>query len=210
MSQEFLQFFFQASILLPTFLVSLTIHEWCHAWAATVCGDNTPRRMGRLSLNPLVHIDPLGLFFLLVFHLGWARPVVFDYRNFVYPRLYTVITALIGPFSNICLALMSLYILQYFPYNVVSPAVALTVQQIMKVMVDINIMLGVFNLLPIPPLDGSHIFSVFMVDYSPQLVVWLYRYGIFFLLGLFIVPQTRMMLITMMMITKKALQFLVI
>ncbi len=209
MVQELLHFLAEVSVLLPVFLVALSCHEFCHAWVATLCGDDTSRRMGRLTLNPVAHIDPLGLLFLLVFRFGWARPVCFDHRNFKYPRFYTVLTALAGPCANFILALISLYVLKYFPYGSVSPTVVLTVKQITEVMIQINIMLGVFNLLPIPPLDGSHIFAVFAVDYFPGAVRWLYQYGFFILLGLFMVQQTRMMLVQMMVIAEKLLTMLV-
>ncbi len=209
MTQDFLNFLASASIMLPAFLVALSFHEFSHAWVATLCGDDTSRRMGRLTLNPMAHIDLMGLVFLLIFHFGWARPVMFDHRNFKYTRLYTVFTALAGPLANFVLALVSMYILKYFPYGSVAPAVVLTVKQIMGVMVQINIMLGVFNLLPIPPLDGSHVFAVFAIDYYPSAVRWLYQYGLFLLLGLFMIPQTRMILVQMMFMAEKLLTMLV-
>src|SRR5579862_6695784 len=97
------------AIMLPAFLLSLSFHEFSHALAATLFGDNTPKKQGRLTLNPLAHVDPLGLLCLLLFRIGWAKPVIFDQHNFKYPKLYSVLTALAGPCSNFVLAIIMFY-----------------------------------------------------------------------------------------------------
>ena len=96
-----LAFFLQ---LIPAFLIVLSVHECAHAFTALLLGDDTAKKMGRLTLNPLAHIDPMGLLFLIIFRIGWAKPVRFDQRNFKHPRLYSVLTAFAGPVSNFVLA----------------------------------------------------------------------------------------------------------
>jgi Zn-dependent protease len=137
------------------FLISITIHEFSHALAATLLGDMTAKRLGRLTLNPLSHIDPVGLLFLILIRIGWAKPVPFNADNFTYPRLYSILVALAGPCSNFILALACLYGQEYLT-GLVSSNVAILLTMFFKTSVWINVMLGVFNLLPFPPLDGSH------------------------------------------------------
>lgn len=187
-------FLYQAALILPAFLIALSFHEFAHAFTATLLGDDTPRRHGRLTLNPLAHIDPFGLLFLLVFRIGWAKPVVFDQRNFKHPRAYTIMTALAGPFSNFVLALASFYVIAYFPTSLFSHTATISVLQILEAVAYVNIMLGVFNAMPIPPLDGSHIMTAMLMKRYPYVVAWMYRYSIFILLGIFIFPQTKTIL----------------
>ncbi|MBY0353180.1 site-2 protease family protein [Candidatus Babeliales bacterium] len=202
-------FFAQLAIMLPAFLISLSVHECSHALAATLLGDNTARRQGRLTLNPLAHIDPLGLLFLLLFKIGWAKPVIFDQRNFKYPRFYAVLTAFAGPASNFIFALVCFYALAYFPARLFSVAVGLTLVHIVQATAYVNIMLGVFNLLPIPPLDGGHLVTALLMKRYPHVVAWLYQYSIFFLLFIFLLPQTRTMLIQLIIIAEQIIRSLV-
>ncbi len=209
MTHSFSDFLAQVVILLPAFLISLSFHEFAHAWVATRFGDSTPSRMGRLTLNPLAHIDPMGLLFLLIFRIGWAKPVIFDQRNFKSPRLHSILTALAGPFSNYLLALFCFYFIAYFPSNFLSPAVSISLLQILKATAYVNIMLGTFNILPIPPLDGSHVITAFLAKSHPEILVWLYRYSMFILIGLFILPPTRLMLVRLIFIAEYLIRSLV-
>lgn len=204
-----LGFFAQIAIMLPAFLISLSVHECSHALAATLLGDDTARRQGRLTLNPLAHIDPIGLLFLMVFRIGWAKPVIFDQRNFKYPRLYAILTAFAGPLSNFALALACFYMLAYFPSAFFSIAVGLTLIQIIQATAYVNLMLGVFNMLPIPPLDGSHVITALLMKHHPHLVALLYQYSIFFLLFIFLLPQTRTLLVQLIVIAENVLRSLV-
>lgn len=197
-------------IMLPAFLISLSFHEFFHALTATLLGDDTPRRMGRLTLNPLAHVDFLGLFFLMIFRIGWAKPVVFDQRNFAYPRLYSVLTALAGPFSNFLLALGCFYGIKYMPVAYLATNITTSFLQILRATAYVNIMLGVFNILPIPPLDGSHILIAFLMEKYPDAVVWIYRYSMLILVALFVLPQTRMMLLYLIALAEHFLKMLVI
>ncbi|MBM3886766.1 site-2 protease family protein [Candidatus Dependentiae bacterium] len=176
------------SIMVPVFLISLSVHEFSHAIAATFLGDSTPRKQGRLTLNPLAHIDLLGLLFLILVRIGWAKPVIFDARNFKHPKTYSLLTAFIGPLSNFVMALASMYTLKLLPTVILPIAVNKTFTQIFQAMVGINIMLGVFNLLPIPPLDGGHLLMVFLNEYAPEAAEWVYRYSFFILLAFLLLP----------------------
>lgn len=184
----------QLAVSLPAFLLAVSFHEFSHALMATLLGDDTARRSGRLTLNPFAHIDPLGLLFLVFFRIGWANPVPMDQRNFRYPRLYSVITALAGPTSNFLMAITAYLLIKFLPLSLLSIGIAKTLVQLLTVLAAVNIMLGVFNLLPIPPLDGSHILVAFLIKPFPGAVAWIYRYSLFILLGLFLLPQTWLLL----------------
>ena len=146
-------------------LVALPIHEYAHGYAAYRMGDNTAYRQGRLTLNPLVHIDPLGTLGLVLFGFGWAKPVQINPLNFENPKKGMMLSALAGPLSNVGLAFISMifYKLSYIPvYMGISGAFIMTVQTFLLYMISINITLAVFNFIPIPPFDGSRIATYFL------------------------------------------------
>ena len=180
-----------AFIFLPAFLLVLSVHEAAHALVAYLLGDSTAKKMGRLTLNPLKHIDPVGLLCLFVFRIGWAKPVMFNYNNFKRPKIYSVLTAYAGPVSNFILAIVVMLFVKFFPYYLFSYGVAVTIRDLGMATAEISVMLGVFNLLPIPPLDGSHILMVFMIDRFPKLLFWMYRYSLFILVIFLMMPLTR-------------------
>lgn len=142
-------------------LISFTIHELCHGAAAYQLGDPTAKNMGRLTLNPIRHIDPFGLILILVAHVGWAKPVPVDMRNFKNPKRGMALTALAGPVSNLILAFLAMLfasILSNFASYSLGWAV---VRCFASNFVILNVGLAMFNLIPISPLDGSKIlFSV--------------------------------------------------
>src|SRR3989339_1934529 len=169
-------------IFIIIILISLTIHEFSHAKAADILGDPTPRMAGRLTLNPLAHVDPLGFLALLLVRIGWAKPVPINPYNFKNPQRGMMLTGLAGPFSNFILAWLLAAVFKTVPIHD-----ALWIQ-IMQSAIWINLALAIFNLLPIPPLDGSRIFT----QYFP--VEWqinLERYGFFILIGVIIFPPTQ-------------------
>lgn len=182
-------------VLLFAFFAVLSVHEAAHAGMAYLLGDDTAKRLGRLTLNPFSHIDPLGLLCLLVFRIGWAKPVIFDHRNFRRPKLYSVLTAYAGPTSNFLLTILVLVVLKFLPIGLLPVGVSATLVRILVTTAQVSVMLGVFNLLPIPPLDGSHLLMVLFLDRFPNALIWLYRYSLFILVAFFVViPQTRQML----------------
>lgn len=210
MQGQFIHFLAEVAILLPAFLLVLSVHEASHAGMAYLLGDSTSKRLGRLSLNPLVHIDPLGLLCLLFFRIGWAKPVVFDHRNFKRPKLYSVLTAFAGPVSNILLALVAMIVLRFLPMSFMPTGVVVTLVQLLEVIAYVSVMLGVFNMLPLPPLDGSHLLMVALIDRYPRLLIWLYRYSLFILIFLFLfIPQTRFFLLSLIMAVYNFLHSLV-
>ena len=146
-------------------LIALPIHECAHGYAAYRMGDYTAKREGRLTLNPLMHFDLFGTIAMLLFGFGWAKPVPINPLNFENPKKGMMISSFAGPMSNIGLAFISmvLYKLSYIPqYMGISGAFLSTVQMFLLYMITINITLGVFNLIPIPPLDGSRIATYFL------------------------------------------------
>lgn len=160
----------QILLTLPAILLSLSVHELCHGYAAHLLGDPTPKAYGRLSLNPLKHIDPFGFIALLLFRVGWAKPVTVNSRYFKNAKRDMAITALAGPASNFLLAFIFSFISVFldrigvvfglFSANSMTPYQVFCL--IIYFMVPINLGLAVFNLIPIPPLDGSKILYAFL------------------------------------------------
>jgi Zn-dependent protease len=145
-------------VQVPVILIVITIHEYFHAWTAWKLGDTTPVETGRLSLNPLRHLDPLGTIALLLFHVGWARPVMIDFAAFKHPRRDTVLVSLAGPASNFVTAIVAYLLLLLVKSSAGTVTQFTYVYIVLKSLVEFSVALGVFNLLPIPPLDGSKAF----------------------------------------------------
>ena len=153
---------------LPAVLIAITFHEFAHAFVADKLGDDTPRRQGRLNLNPLSHIDPVGFFMLIFAHFGWGKPVEINPTNFNRKRSMSAqeaIVALAGPVMNLIIAIVLTIILfainafaSTFAFTTVGMLICLTLQMA----ISVNIGLGVFNLIPLPPLDGSKILMHFL------------------------------------------------
>lgn len=139
--------------IMPGFLLGISIHEFSHGLAADRLGDNTPRLQGRLTLNPAKHLDPIGFLCLLVFGFGWAKPVMINPRNFKNPRRDDAIVSLAGPISNFLIAFLFMGLIKLTINTSLSP----TAIDVFYGTVMVNLMLMVFNLIPIPPLDGHHI-----------------------------------------------------
>ncbi len=176
MSQNYL---LSLLLTLPGVIIAITFHEFAHAFAAYKLGDDTPKMQGRLSLNPLNHLDPIGSILLIFAHIGWGKPVQINPRNF--DKKYSMsageaIVSVAGPAMNFVLAIV--FTIIYFVILKFVPAFLLTqigtiVIAIIQSTIIVNIGLGVFNLIPLPPLDGSKIFRNFM---SYNVKTWLDKY----------------------------------
>jgi Zn-dependent protease len=147
-----------ALLWLPGLIVGLTIHEFAHAITAKWLGDSTAERMGRVSLNPLRHLSPLGTVALFILGFGWGKPVVVNIYNFDKPKLYYLLSSLAGPAANLVLCALSLGILYLHPFCVIA---------FICVSFYINAILAVINLLPVPPLDGSKIWPCIIPGMKP-------------------------------------------
>lgn len=158
------------ALLIPVLLFALVFHEFSHAWLANKLGDPTARYAGRLTLNPIAHLDPIGALMILFVGFGWAKPVPVDPRYLKNPRLDMMKIAFAGPASNLLLALIAGFILRT---GLVHGSIAMMV----ILFTQINIMLAVFNMIPVSPLDGSQIFSGLLIRRNPELVRNLQIYG---------------------------------
>lgn len=172
-------------IWLPAILIALTFHEYAHALVADRLGDSTPYYQGRLTLNPLPHIDWIGFIMLLIFRFGWAKPVMVNPYNFKNTGVKKgmMLVSLAGPAMNILLALIGMLLLRAlapFDYN---ENIHMLVRLVYP-LVYINLILAAFNLIPVPPLDGSKILAGLLPDSGAQMIYSLERYGPIFLLVL--------------------------
>ena len=168
-----------AAVQLLAVLFCLTVHETCHGLAALALGDPTAKRQHRLNLNPLRHIDWFGLLMMLVAGFGWARPVPVNPNYFKKPRQGMALTALAGPVSNLLLALLLLIparlIYTYAHYSVFNQ----TALDFLTSTAALSIGLGLFNLIPIPPLDGSKVLAVLLPERAYRWLMRYERFGIF-------------------------------
>ena len=156
-------------LLVPALVFSLSFHEFAHAWMAYRLGDNTAARLGRLTLNPMSHLDPLGSLALLLMGFGWAKPVPVDPRYLENPKQDMVKVAAAGPISNIILAVVAALALRLlFSTDILTD----NIKTFLIIFMQINITLAVFNLLPVSPLDGSQILTPFLEKYFGSDVVW--------------------------------------
>ena len=198
MSSSLINTITELLFVIPCVLVALSVHEVSHGWMAYRLGDPTAKNLGRLSLNPLKHLDPIGTLCMIFFHFGWARPVPINTRYFKHNRRDTALTALAGPLSNVLLALLGTLIFHIiytvgsnaeirseFTYNIF--VAALTLFNYFR---SLNLSLAVFNLIPVPPLDGSRIFLVWL---PPKYYFGVMKYERYIQLGLMILLWTRIL-----------------
>ncbi len=177
---------------LPGLIIALVIHEYAHAKAADIMGDFTPRMTGRLTLNPMAHIDPIGLIMLLVVRFGWAKPVMINARNFRNWRQGELLVAVAGPVANLIVAFISLLAMAVlFKLDMFSEGV----RQVLSMMVLFNINFAIFNMLPLPPLDGSKILMVLLPGRLAYKLMSLERYSFIILIFLMMTPFLTMILI---------------
>lgn len=174
-------------IFLPGIVLGLTVHEFSHAIVAHLCGDSTSKNQGRVTLNPLKHIDPFGFIMLLVAGFGWAKPVQFNENNLRNPRTDVIKIALAGPFSNAVIAMVLSVILSFLSSSLlISQSTGSQIaSDIILNAIYINWGLFIFNLIPLPPLDGSHLLLRQFRKF-PALYAGLNKYGSLLLFGLLI------------------------
>ncbi len=175
----------------PVILLSLTVHEYFHGWTANKLGDPTAKMRGRLTLNPIAHLDILGTILMFIVGFGWAKPVPIDPRNFKDPKKDTILVAIAGPLSNLAMALAAGLALRYMIPKMVSGEISSegiysVIAIILILTLVYGIALAVFNMIPIPPLDGSRV----LYGILPNRYAYAYSrfepYGVFFLFALFI------------------------
>ena len=164
-------------ILVPLLLYSVIAHEVAHGWIASLFGDDTARRSGRLSLNPVSHLDPMGTIALFLVGFGWAKPVPVDYGRLSNSRPAIIAVSLAGCAVNILIATIALTLLHIYAFRM-----NYLFAQILLFAARINIILGVFNLIPIPPLDGSRVLMEFLPDKAKYVFARFEPYGLFIII----------------------------
>ena len=182
---------------LPVILLALTVHEVSHGWMAMKLGDPTARNLGRLTLNPLKHLDPIGTICMILFRFGWAKPVPSNVKYFKKPRRDMALTALAGPVSNFIMGFFGVLFYRIFvavfnsTLTLASSAFALNfakaVVTFFYLFAWLNLSLGLFNLIPIPPLDGSRIFLTFL---PPKYYFGVMKYERYIMLGFMLLLYT--------------------
>ena len=170
-------------LMTPVILFSLTVHEYSHGKMALLLGDDTAKRLGRLSFNPLRHLDILGVLFFYFVGFGWAKPVPVDPRNFVSPRRDMMYVAIAGPLSNIALAVGCSFFIR-----LISPEFSYLFV-ILAYGVWINVALAIFNMLPMYPLDGSSVLKGMVSQKIAERMTNLDRFGAFLILGVFLLDH---------------------
>ena len=174
----------RAALRLVAVLLCLTVHETCHGLAALALGDPTAKSERRLSLNPLHHVDWMGLAAMLLLGFGWAKPVPVDMRYFKNPKRGMALTALAGPASNLAFAFLALLGVRAVLYHAPDAAAWEWVYVFLLLLARMNVGLGVFNLLPISPLDGSKVLFALLPDAAYERLMRVERYGFFLLYAL--------------------------
>ena len=171
---------------LPGLIIAMTIHEYSHARVAYALGDYTPRLQGRLTLNPMAHVDPIGLLMLFVVHFGWAKPVEINPMNFQNPRRDDILVSLAGPASNLIVSFVALIVLVLLAKMDFPLSDGLLV--VFNLIIIYNINFAIFNMLPIPPLDGSHILRNLLPYELARGYEQLERYSFIFLILIIATP----------------------
>ncbi|WP_302441894.1 site-2 protease family protein [Colibacter massiliensis] len=191
---------------IPGLIIAMTVHEYSHARTAVAMGDDTPRREGRLTLDPIAHIDPVGLLMLFIARFGWAKPVMINPGNFRNWRRGEILVAFAGPGANFLVAFLAMGMIAMFNrFDVLLSSGMLLVLQLI-VMYNINF--AVFNLLPIPPLDGSRILTALLPQEWAYKLAGLERYSLLILivllmtnvLGAILIPVQRGILMLYQMV----------
>lgn len=173
-------------IILAALVVGLVFHEFAHALVARLLGDKSKINESRLTLNPLKHIDPMGFVFIILLGFGWAKPVRVNPKNFKRPILDEILISLAGPFANFLIAIgfMGFYRVLLEVWPDMSAGSFEAIRDFTQLFVLYNLMLGIFNLMPIPPLDGSHLYTGLLYKYKPKWYIKVQQYGFYVLIGI--------------------------
>ncbi|MGM9614052.1 MAG: site-2 protease family protein [Oscillospiraceae bacterium] len=167
-------------------LLCITLHELSHGAVAYMLGDDTAKRMGRLTLNPLAHIDWWGLVMMVLFHFGWAKPVPVNMYRFKNPKRGMAVTALAGPVSNVLIAIVFLFLYGLLYRTLLFSTVGSAVLEMIVTTSYLSLALAVFNFIPISPLDGSKVLFSFLSDSAYEKLMRYERYGMILLMILVI------------------------
>ena len=171
-------------LMIPVVLFSLTVHEYSHGRIAFLLGDNTAKNLGRLSFNPLKHLDPIGTLFFYFMGFGWAKPVPVDPRNFEHPRRDMMYVAIAGPLSNVTLAVICSFFIRF-----IVPDINGILFTLLCFGVYINVVLAIFNLLPVFPLDGSSVIKGLVPGDIAARLSGLDRFGAILLMGVILLDH---------------------
>lgn len=183
---------FQLLYTLPAVLIAMVFHEYAHGLVSVWMGDDTPRRQGRLSLNPFKHLDLAGVICLAVFKFGWARPVQVNPNAYRRPKLGMALTALAGPLTNFLLTFLGYVIyaaLWKQGFFLTDRVLVRLVYSFLMIFVSVNLGLGVFNLIPIPPLDGSRILGLVLPEKYYFGYMRYERYGLYVLMAIILLEN---------------------
>ena len=196
MENYFGNFFFKLSIMLVPALMAITCHEVSHGYVADKLGDNTARYMGRLTLNPIKHLDVFGTLMVFIIGIGWAKPVPVNFNNLRNPKRDMIWVAVAGPVTNFCLAFISAMLMR----GVVAASAGVAEASPMQAFIDpivlmlafsiyINLLLAIFNLIPVPPLDGGRV-AVGLLPYRQSMAyAKIERFGMIIILALIFLPD---------------------
>ena len=168
------------ALLAVSVIGAIALHEYAHALAADLQGDRLPRALGRVTLNPIKHLDPLGTILIFLVGFGWGKPVEFRPEALASKRFGAAIVALAGPMMNLALAITAGFVLA----PLVRSGSTGVLTQFLEAFLGINLLLAVFNLIPLPPLDGSRLLTIFLPPHRQKVIFFLDRYGMLVLLAL--------------------------
>lgn len=178
--------------IIPAALIAIILHEISHGLVSSWLGDPTPKRQGRLSLNPLKHLDPIGTLCLIIFHVGWAKPVVVNPEYYKNKKRGMALVALAGPVTNFILAIVSIIIISLITAFATTETTFINIIfNFFTYLAIINLGLGIFNLIPIPPLDGSRIIGAFLSDAAYEMYMKIERYGFIIIAILLVLSSLR-------------------